>query len=105
MTPVIEDFNVSRLEVAQRSEASEDALERSDSPRHRYLPRAWKEILDPSLTGEDPVGRFRLVTQLGFDGRVQVPALHGHRTAGQARKLLDPFIESLPAFELALVAR
>src|SRR5579884_121538 len=95
MTPVIEDFDMSRLDITKQNEAVEAALGRTENPRHRYLLQAylrhrylesagrWEEILDPSLTVEHPVYRFSLITQGRFtlEGRDQVAALYGHWTA------------------------
>lgn len=95
MNPVIDDFDMSGLDITRQNEAVEATLERTDNPRHRYMLQAylrhrylesagrWEEILDPSLTVEHPVYRFSLITQGRFtlEGRDQVAALYGHWTA------------------------
>lgn len=95
MTPILEDFDMSRLDITKQNVAVEAALEAADSPRHRYLLQAylrhrylesagrWEEILDPTLTVDHPVYRFSLITQGRFslDGKEQVAALYGHWTA------------------------
>ncbi|GAC1591976.1 MAG: hypothetical protein NVS3B21_11080 [Acidimicrobiales bacterium] len=93
-TPIIEDFDMSRLDITKQNVAVEAALEASDNPRHRYLLQAylrhrylesagrWPEILDPELTVDHPVYRFSLISQGGFtlEGKDQVGALYGHWT-------------------------
>lgn len=95
MTRIIEDFDMSRLDITRQNQAVEATLERTHNPRHRYLLQAylrhrylesagrWEEILDPALTVERPVYRFDLVSQGRFtlEGRDQVAALYGHWTA------------------------
>jgi hypothetical protein len=130
MTPVIEGFDMSRLDITRQNEAVEATLERTDNPRHRYLLQAylrhrylesagrWEEILDPSLTVEDPVYRFSLVWPYDDQGRLLGEDVwdfdDSHRahirldpadmlTSGQSRALLDPFIKPLAAFEPSLL--
>lgn len=95
MTRIIEDFDMSRLDITKQNVAVEAALEAATSPRQRYLLQAylrhrylesagrWQEILTPELTVEDPVYRFDLVTQGRFTltGTDQVAALYGPWTA------------------------
>ncbi|GAC1374919.1 MAG: hypothetical protein NVS3B21_18450 [Acidimicrobiales bacterium] len=91
---IIEDFDMSRLDITKQNVAVEAALDASDNPRHRYLLQAylrhrylesagrWREILDPELTVDHPVYRFSLISQGRFTlaGKDQVGALYGHWT-------------------------
>ena len=95
MTRIIEDFDMSILDITRQNVAVEAALEGTTDPRHRYLLQAylrhrylesagrWEEILDPALTVDHPVYRFSLITQGRFslEGKEQVAALYGHWTA------------------------
>lgn len=95
MTPIIENFDMSHLDITKQNVAVEAVLEATDNPRHRYLLQAylrhrylesagrWEEILDPALTVDHPVYRFNLTTLGRFvlDGKEQVAALYGHWTA------------------------
>lgn len=95
MAPVIDDFDMSRLDITKQNVAIEAVLEGTDDPRqryllgaylrHRYLESAgrWEEILDSALTVEHPVYRFSLLTQGRFtlEGKDQVAALYSHWTA------------------------
>ena len=91
---IIEDFDMSRLDITKQNVAVEAALESSDNPRHRYLLQTylrhrylesagrWREILEPDMTVDHPVYRFSLVSQGRFtlEGKDQVGALYGHWT-------------------------
>lgn len=93
--PIIDDFDMSRLDITRQNIAVEKVLKATDDPRHRYLLEAylrhrylesagrWEEILDPALTVDHPLYRFNLTTQGRFtlDGKDQVAALYGHWTA------------------------
>lgn len=95
MTPIIEDFDISRLDITKQNVAVEAVLEATESPRqrhllqaylrHRYLESAgrWHEILEPALTVAHPIYRFDLITQGRFtlEGTEQVAALYEHWTA------------------------
>jgi hypothetical protein len=95
MDRIIEQFDMSQLDITKQNEAVEAALEKTDNPRHRYLLQAylrhrylesagrWQEILDPALTVDHPVYRFSLIDQGRFtlEGKEQVAALYGHWTA------------------------
>ena len=73
MHPVIEQFDMSRLDITKQNVAVEAVLERTDNPRHRYLLQAylrhrylesagrWEEIFDPALTVDRPCYRFSLI--------------------------------------------
>ncbi len=95
MARIIEDFDMSRLDITKQNVAVEAAFAATANPRHRFLLQAylrhrylesagrWEEILDPALTVDHPVYRFSLITQGRFtlDGKEQVAALYGHWTA------------------------
>ena len=88
-------IDMSRLDITKQNVAVEKMLERTDNPRHRYLLQAylrhrylesagrWEEILDPSLTVDEPFYRFQLAGQAPFTlaGKEQVGMLYGHWTA------------------------
>ena len=86
---------MSRLDITKQNVAVEKVLEHTDNPRHRYLLQAylrhrylesagrWEEILDPSLTVDEPFYRFQLAGQPPFTlaGKEQGGMLYGHWTA------------------------
>ena len=88
-------IDMSRLDITKQNVAVEKMLEHTDNPRHRYLLQAylrhrylesagrWEEILDPSLTVDEPFYRFQLAGQAPFTlaGKEQVGMLYGHWTA------------------------
>ena len=85
---------MSRLDITKQNVAVEKVLEHTTNPRHRYLLQAylrhrylesagrWEEILDPSLTVENPHYRFNVAGQEPFtlEGKDQVAMLYGHWT-------------------------
>ena len=88
-------IDMSRLDITKQNVAVEKVLEHTDNLRHRYLLQAylrhrylesagrWEEILDPSLTVDEPFYRFQLAGQPPFTlaGKEQVGMLYGHWTA------------------------
>jgi hypothetical protein len=88
-------MDMSRLDITKQNVAVEKVLEHTTNPRHRYLLQAylrhrylesagrWEEILDPSLTVDEPFYRFQLAGQVPFTlaGKEQVGMLYGHWTA------------------------
>ena len=86
---------MSRLDITKQNVAVERVLADTENPRHRYLLQSylrhrylesagrWEEILDPSLTVEEPVYRFQLAGRAPFtlQGTQQVGMLYGHWTA------------------------
>jgi hypothetical protein len=91
----IPTMDMSRLDITKQNVAVEEVLEHTDNPRHRYLLQSylrhrylesagrWEEILEPSLTVEEPHYRFALAGREPFTltGKDQVGALYGHWTA------------------------
>ena len=91
---IIEDFDMSRLDITKQNVAVEAALDASDNPRHRYLLQTylrhrylesagrWQEILEPEMTVDHPVYRFNLISQGRFtlEGKDQIGGLYGHWT-------------------------
>ena len=91
----ISTVDMSRLDITKQNVAVEKVLEHTDNPRHRYLLQSylrhrylesagrWEEILDPSLTVDEPFYRFQLAGQPPFTlaGKEQVGMLYGHWTA------------------------
>ena len=91
----ISTVDMSRLDITKQNVAVEKVLEHTDNPRHRYLLQSylrhrylesagrWEEILDPSLTVDEPFYRFQLAGQEPFtlEGKEQVGMLYGHWTA------------------------
>ena len=88
-------MDMSRLDITKQNAAVEKVLERTDDPRHRYLLRSylrhrylesagrWEEILEPSLTVDEPRYRFNLAGRDPFTltGKSEVGMLYGHWTA------------------------
>ena len=88
-------IDMSRLDITKQNVAVEKVLDRTENPRHRYLLQSylrhrylesagrWQEILDPSLTVDNPFYRFNLAGQPPFtlDGKDQVAMLYAHWTA------------------------
>ena len=86
---------MSRLDITKQNVAVEKVLAHTENPRHRYLLQSylrhrylesagrWREILDPSLTVDNPFYRFSLAGQPPFtlEGKDQVAMLYGHWTA------------------------
>ncbi|MDQ3484171.1 MAG: hypothetical protein M3445_01960 [Actinomycetota bacterium] len=91
----IPTMDISRLDITKQNAAVEKVLELTDNPRHRYLLQSylrhrylesagrWEEILDPSLTVDEPHYRFNLAGRNPFTltGKDQVGMLYGHWTA------------------------
>jgi hypothetical protein len=89
------EIDMSTLDITQQNVAVEKVLAHTTNPRHRYLLHAylrhrylesagrWEEILDPSLTVDEPHYRFALAGQEAFTltGKDQVGMLYGHWTA------------------------
>jgi hypothetical protein len=87
-------IDMSRLDITKQNVAVEKVLAATDNPRHRYLLQSylrhrylesagrWKEILDPSLTVDEPFYRFQLAGREPFtlQGKDQVGMLYGHWT-------------------------
>lgn len=88
-------IDMSHLDITQQNVAVEEVLAETDNPRHRYLLQSylrhrylesagrWEEILDPSLTVDEPFYRFQLAGREPFtlQGKEQVGMLYGHWTA------------------------
>jgi hypothetical protein len=88
-------IDMSNLDITKQSVAVEKVLAATDNPRHRYLLQSylrhrylesagrWEEILDPSLTVDEPFYRFQLAGREPFtlQGKDQVGMLYGHWTA------------------------
>jgi hypothetical protein len=86
------DFDMSRLDVTTLNVSVETVLDNTTDPRHRYLLQSyirhryletagrWEEILDPTMTVEQPHYRFSILGQPPFalDGREQVADLYRH---------------------------
>ena len=93
--PSTSEIDMSRLDITKQNVAVEKVLDATDNPRHRYLLQSylrhrylesagrWQEILDPSLTVDEPFYRFSLAGQPQFTltGKDQVGMLYGHWTA------------------------
>ena len=91
----ISTIDMSRLDITKQNVAVEHVLANTDNPRHRYLLQSylrhrylesagrWEEILDPSLTVDEPFYRFCLAGREPFtlSGKDQVGMLYGHWTA------------------------
>ncbi len=91
----IRTIDMSRLDITEQNVAVEKVLANTDNPRHRYLLQSylrhrylesagrWEEILDPSLTVDEPFYRFSLAGREPFtlSGKDQVAMLYGHWTA------------------------
>ncbi len=88
-------IDMGRLDITKQNVAVEKVLAATDNPRHRYLLQSylrhrylesagrWEEILDPSLTVDEPFYRFQLAGREPFtlQGKDQVGMLYGHWTA------------------------
>lgn len=88
-------MDMRRLDITKQNVAVEKVFEHTDNPRHRYLLQAylrhrylesagrWEEILDPSLTVDEPHYRFNVAGREPFTliGKDQVAMLYGHWTA------------------------
>jgi hypothetical protein len=88
-------IDMSRLDITQQNVAVEKVLSQTDDPRHRYLLQSylrhrylesagrWEEILEPSLTVDEPFYRFQLAGREPFtlQGKDQVAMLYGHWTS------------------------
>ena len=88
-------FDISQLDITKQNVAVEKVLETTTNLRHRYLLQSylrhrylesagrWEEILDPSLTVDDPFYRFQLAGREPFtlQGKDQVGMLYEHWTS------------------------
>ena len=91
----MDEFDIKQLDITKQNVAVEKVLASTTNPRHQYLLQSylrhrylesagrWEEILDPSLTVDNPFYRFQLAGQAPFtlEGKDQVGMLYGHWTA------------------------
>ena len=91
----MKQIDMSRLDITKQNVAVETVLAETSNPRHqhllqsylrhRYLESAgrWEEILDPSLTVDEPFYRFQLAGREPFtlQGKDEVGMLYGHWTS------------------------